>query len=67
MSDCLAPWTVAHQAALPMEFSRQGYWNGLPFPTPGDLADSVLKLVSPVPPVLKADSLPLWPPRKPAT
>ena len=30
-------WTVARQAPLPMEFSRQEYWTGLPFPTPGDL------------------------------
>ena len=33
----LTPWTVAHQTPLSMEFSRQEYWNGLPFPTPGDL------------------------------
>ena len=31
------PWTVAHQAPLSMEFSRQAYWSGLPFPSPGDL------------------------------
>ena len=31
------PWTVARQALLSMEFSRQEYWSGLPFPTPGDL------------------------------
>ena len=31
------PWTVAHQAPPSMEFSRQEYWTGLPFPTPGDL------------------------------
>ena len=31
------PWTIARQAPLPMEFSRQGYWSGLPFPSPGDL------------------------------
>ena len=31
------PWTVAHQALPPMEFSRQEYWNVLPFPSPGDL------------------------------
>ena len=30
-------WTVAHQAFLSMEFSRQEYWSGLPFPTPGNL------------------------------
>ena len=33
------PWTVACQAPLSMEFSRQEYWNGLPFPFPGDLPD----------------------------
>ena len=34
---CATPWTVAHQGPLPMEFSRQVYWSGLPFPSPGDL------------------------------
>ena len=29
------PWTVAHQAPLSMSFSKQGYWRGLPFPSPG--------------------------------
>ena len=33
------PWTVAHQAPLSMGFSRQEYWSGLPFPSPGDLPD----------------------------
>ena len=33
----VSPWTVAHQAPLSMEFSRQEYWGGLPFPLPGDL------------------------------
>ena len=33
-----SPWTKAHQAPLSMEFFRQEYWNGLPFPPPGDLA-----------------------------
>ena len=39
MSDSLqpTPWTVARQAPLSMEFSRQEFWNGLPFPSPGDL------------------------------
>ena len=31
------PWIAAYQASLSMEFSRQEYWRGLPFPTPGDL------------------------------
>ena len=36
MSDPLwAPWTVAYQAPLSMGFSRQEYWSGLPFPSPG--------------------------------
>ena len=33
------PWTVAYQPLLSMEFSRQEYWSGLPFPSPGDLPD----------------------------
>ena len=33
------PWTIAHQAPLSMGFSRQDYWNGLPFPSPGELLD----------------------------
>ena len=33
----MTPWTAAHQAPLSMRFSRQGYWNGFPFPSPGDL------------------------------
>ena len=33
----VTPWTVAHQAPLSMEFSRQEYWSGLAFPSPGDL------------------------------
>ena len=42
------PWIVAHQAPLPMEFSRQEYWSrGLPFPTPGDLPDPGIKPASP--------------------
>ena len=35
----VTPWTVAHQAPLFTEFSRQEYWSGLPFPSPGDLPD----------------------------
>ena len=33
----VTPWTIAHQAPLPVEFSRQEYWSGLPFHFPGDL------------------------------
>ena len=47
MSDSFAtPWTVAHQAPLFMEFSRQEYWGGLPYPTPGDLPDAGIELTS---------------------
>ena len=41
------PWTVALQAPLSMEFSRQEYWIGLPFPTPGDLTDPEIEPTSP--------------------
>ena len=37
VSDPLWPWTVAYQASPSMGFSRQEYWSGLPFPSPGDL------------------------------
>ena len=40
MADSAIPWTVACQAPPSMEFSRQEYWSGLPFPSPGDLPDS---------------------------
>ena len=37
------PWTVVCQAPLSMGFSRQEYWGGLPFPSPGDLPDQGIK------------------------
>ena len=40
------PWTVAHQTPLFMGFSRQEYWNGLPFPPPEDPPDPEIKLES---------------------
>ena len=40
------PWTVAHQAPLFMGFSRQEYWSGLSFPSPGDLPDPGIEPVS---------------------
>ena len=43
VSDSATPWTVAHQALLSMEFSRQEYWRGLPFPSPGDLPKPGIK------------------------
>ena len=51
----LTPWIVARQAILSMEFSRQEYWSGLPFPSPGDLPDPGIE---PGSPALQADSLP---------
>ena len=44
------PWTVAHQVPLSIEFSRQEYWSGLPFHTPGDLPDPGIEPGSPVSP-----------------
>ena len=46
------PWTIAHQAPLCLEFSRQGYWSGLPFPPPRDLPDPGIKPESPAFPAL---------------
>ena len=49
------PWIVARQAPLRMGFSRQEYWSGLPFPSPGDLPNLGIK---PRFPALQADDLP---------
>ena len=43
----VTPWIVAYQAPLSMGFSRQEYWSGLPFPSPGDLPDLGIEPVSP--------------------
>ena len=60
------PWTVARQAPLSMEFSRQKYWSGLPFPSPGDLPDPGIEPRSPTLQAdLRADSLLFELPRKP--
>ena len=56
------PWTAAHQAPLSMGFSRQEYWSGLPFPSPGDLP---VPGIEPGSPTLQASSLPSEPPGKP--
>ena len=45
-------WTVALQAPLSMEFSRQGYWSVLPFPPPEDLPHSGIEPMSPASPAL---------------
>ena len=49
------PWTVAHQAPLPMGFSKQEYWSGFPCPPPEDLPNPGIE---PGSPALQADSLP---------
>ena len=59
------PWTAAHQAPLPMEFSMQEYWSGLPFPPPRDLLNPEIKLTSPASVALQAYSLPAEPSGKP--
>ena len=63
VSDSLRPHglTVARQAPLSMEFSRQEYWSRLPFPSAGDLPNPE---VEPGSPALRADSLPSEPPGK---
>ena len=53
------PWTVAYQAPQSMEFSRQEYWSGLPFPSPGDLPNPGIKPrpgIEPGSPALQADA-----------
>ena len=56
------PWTVAYQAPASMGFSRQEYWSGLPFPSPGDLPDPGIE---PWSPSLQGDALTSQPPGKP--
>ena len=56
------PMDCTHQASLPMEFSRQEYWSGLPFPFPGDLPNPGIE---PRSPAMQADSLPSELPAKP--
>ena len=56
------PWTVAYQASPSVGFSRQEYWSGLLFPSPGDLPNPGIK---PRLPALQADALPSEPPGNP--
>ena len=56
-------WTVAHQAPLSKGFPRQEYWSGLPFPSPGDLPDLGIKLMSPE---LASGFFTTQPPEKPS-
>ena len=55
----MTPWTVAQQAPPSMEFSRQVYWSGLPFLSPGDLPNPGIE---PRSPTLQADALLSEPP-----
>ena len=57
------PWTVVHQAPPSVGFSRQEYWSGLPFPSPGDLPDPEIE---PGSPALWADALLSKPPGNPS-
>ena len=59
LSNSATPWTVACQAPLSREFSRQEYWSGLPFPSPVDLPNPGIK---PRSTALQVDSLPTEPP-----
>ena len=61
----VTPWTVARQTPLSMEFSRQEYWDGLLFPTPGDLTDSEIEPSSPVSLILAGGFFTTVPPGKP--
>ena len=54
-------WTIAYQASPSLGFSRQEYWSGLQFPSPGDLPDPGIE---PGSPTLRADALPSEPPGK---
>ena len=52
-------WTITRQTPLSMGFSRQEYWSGLSFPSPGDLPDPGIEILSPAAPALQVDSLQL--------
>ena len=58
---CATQWTVAFQAPLPMEFSEQEYWSGLPFPSPEDPPNPGIEPVS----CLAARFFTTEPPEKP--
>ena len=51
------PWTVAYEIPPSMEFSRQEYWSGLPFPSPGSLPHPGIE---PGSPILQADAFTIW-------
>ena len=54
-----------HRAPLPMEFSKQEYWSGMPFPSPGNFPNSVIKLASLASPALARGFITTVPPGKP--
>ena len=56
------PWTIAYQAPPSTKFSKQEYWSGLPYPSPGDLPNPGIE---PGYPTLQAGALPPEPPGKP--
>ena len=62
----MTPWTTAHQAPLPMEFSRQEYSSGVPFPTPGHLPGPGLEPMSLVSPALAGGFFTTEPPGQPS-
>ena len=64
-SNSVIPLTVDHEVPLSMEFSRQEYWSGLPFPMPGDLSVSGIKPVYLVSPALAGRFFTTEPPVKP--
>ena len=59
------PWTIARKAPLSMVFFRQEHWSGLPFPPPGDLADSGTEFASPASSALTLGFFTSEPPGKP--
>ena len=62
----MTPWTVARQAPLSMEFSRQKYWSGLPFPSPGDLPNPQTESALLISLALAGKFFTTVPPRKPS-
>ena len=64
VSNSVNPWTT-HQNPLSVEFSKQEYWNGLPFPTSGHLPDPGIKHMSPTSPALAGILFTIEPPGKP--
>ena len=65
VSDSATSWTVAHQVPLSMGFSRQEYWSGLPFLSPGNLPNPGITPASPASPAPVGRFLTTEPPEKP--